>query len=293
MESTPGFRITKLLTLGEVNMEIRTINLSPEGRVNMKTYILDSIMNGNKQPNRAAIIILPGGAFTHLSETEAEPVAFTFAKEGFHTFVLNYSIGDYSEFPNPLDDVSRAIWEVRQNAGQWGIEANQIVLMGFSAGACVAAMSATQWNTPGLAERINAPKDSIKPNAAVISYGCSRLSTIFDNKDDENLIIPPPGKITRDRTPEADVVNYIGPHTPPIFFWHNRYDQYVPVINPILMGEAMSKHKLPFEMHIFQNGLHGMSVSNTLSDPSGGRIDPAVAMWVPLCTLWIKSIFKE
>jgi len=86
---------------------------------------------------------------------------------------------------------------------------------------------------------------------------------------------------------------YVGAHTAPIFFWHNRYDKYVPVINSILMGEAMSKYKLPFEMHIFQSGEHGMSVSNILSDPTSKKKDESVSLWVPLCTLWLKNIFKE
>ncbi|HOJ93327.1 MAG TPA: alpha/beta hydrolase [Dictyoglomaceae bacterium] len=170
-------------------MLYKTINFTPDGRVNMKTYILDKTMNGKPLPNRPAIIILPGSAFTFLSETEGEPVALTFAREGFHTFVLNYSIGEYSAFPNPLDDVSRAIWEVRRNADEWGINRDQIVVMGFSAGACVAAMSATQWNTPGLAERLGVPRDGIKPNATVIGYGASLLSTIFDNKEDDLIIL--------------------------------------------------------------------------------------------------------
>lgn len=152
-------------------------------------------------------------------------------------------------------------------------------------------MSATQWNTPGLAERVGAPGEGIKPNAAVIGYGASLLSTIFDNEDDADLIVPPPGKITADRTPQVDVVNYVGPDTAPMFFWHNRYDKFVPVVNPLLMGEAMAKHKLPFELHIFQSGAHGMSVSNELSDPSGERNDPSVAEWVPLCSMWLKNLF--
>lgn len=272
-------------------MIFKTIPLSSDGRVNMRTYIHDSWRNEERMPKRPAIIVLPGGAFTWLSENEAEPVALTFAKEGFSTFVLNYSVGEDSAFPNPLDDVSRAIWEVRRNAEEWGIHPDQIALMGFSAGACVAAMSATQWNTPGLAERLNIPEEGIKPNAAVIGYGASLLSTIFDSQD-ETLVVPTPGRITADRTPQVDVVNYVSPKTAPMFIWHNRYDQYVPVKNPLLLADKMAEYRLPFELHIFQSGRHGMSVNNRLTNPSGEGIDESVRSWVPLCVLWLESCFS-
>lgn len=274
-------------------MKHEIIDFTDDGQVNLVTYILSKEMNGDPVPKRPAIIVLPGGAFTWLSETEAEPVALTFLREGFSTFVLNYSVGDHSEFPNPLDDVSRAIWIVRQNAEAWGIDEPPIALMVFFAGACVAAMSATQWNTPSLAARLEIPDDGIKPNAAVIGYGASLLSTIFDNSDDKDLVVPPPGKLTADRTPEVDVVKYVGPDTAPMFFWHNRFDNLVPVIHPILMGEAMSKHKLPFEMHILQSGEHGMSVCNNLSGPNGARADESVGLWVTLCSLWLKKLFGK
>lgn len=92
----------------------KTISFSPDGRVNLKTYIHNLTMNEQPVPKRPAIIILPGGAFTWLSETETESVILTFLKEGFITFLLSY----YSDFPNQLDDVSRSIWEVRRNADE-------------------------------------------------------------------------------------------------------------------------------------------------------------------------------
>jgi len=59
------------------------------------------------------------------------------------------------------------------------------------------------------------------------------------------------------------------------------------------MAEKMSRHKLPFELHIFQSGEHGMSVSNILSSPSGERIDGSVGLWVQLCSMWLKKIFSK
>jgi acetyl esterase/lipase len=268
----------------------KTINFTTDGRVNMHTYIHDSLPQGLQK--RPAIIVLPGGAYAFLSGAEAEPVALTFLKEGFNTFVLNYSIGDFSVFPNPLDDISRAIWEVRRNSDEWDINPDAVVVMGFSAGAGIAAMAATQWNTPGLAERLGIPEGGNKPNAAVLGYGASLQSkTIID---DPTVYKPEIlGKIAKDNTPELDIINYVSAHTPPLFIWHTRNDKFVPVINPLLTAEAMTKHNLPYELHIFQGGRHGMSVSNNLSSykDEDSSHNPNVGMWVPLCTNWLYDIF--
>lgn len=275
---------------GDDTMIKQTINFTEDGRVCMTTY-LHQDTNGDKLP---AIIVLPGGAYGFLAESEGEPVALTFFERGFQTFVLNYSVGDASVYPAPLDDVSKAIWEIRKNANEWNVDADAIALMGFSAGSGIASMSATQWNTPGLYERVGAPNaESIKPNAAVIGYGAANNSEmVIDNPD---VYIPSMlGKIARDKTPQLDVVNYVGSHTCPMFIWHNRYDRLVPAVSPLVMAEALYEHDVPFEVHVFEEGQHGMSVGN---NAPGGDLEnsqyPNVDMWVPMCVNWLDNQFQK
>jgi acetyl esterase/lipase len=272
----------------EKQMLRKTINYSTDCRVNMETFIHEEA--GNPRP---AIIVLPGGAYGWLSDTEKEPAALTFYERGFHTFILNYSVGVYSEYPNPLNEASWAIWEIRRTAKEWGINPDGIVLMGFSAGSGVAGISATQWNIPGLYEMVGAPDaGAVRPDAAVIGYGCAdNTNTILDNPK----VIKPAnwGKIVTDRTPQLDFVNYVSPGTPPMFIWHNRYDKYVPTENPLMLAAALQKNDLPYELHIFQEGYHGMSVGN--NNP-GGNLEnseyPNVDMWVPMCVNWLNCLFN-
>lgn len=273
-----------------------TINLSDDGRVCLKTYIHDQSIQSNFQiPKRPAVIIMPGGAYSFLSDTEGEPVALTFMKEGYNTFVLRYSVGDDCTYPKILEEVSLAIWTVRSHAEEWNVDPDAIVLMGFSAGACLAAMSATQWNTSGLADRLGVPKEGIKPNAAVIAYApWDNTNTIQKNPKYYN---PECAKIAKDCTPELDFINYTGPHMPPLFIWHNRYDKYVPAINPVMIAAKLYELELPFELHIFQGGEHGMSVCNSLSSyhesaQKLNRENPNVGMWVPMCANWINNLFN-
>ena len=155
-------------------------------------------------------------------------------------------------------------------------------------------MSATQWNTPGLAERLGVPQEGIRPDAAVIAYApWDNTNTI---QQDSKYYNPDCAKITKDCTPQLDFINYAGPHMPPLFLWHNRYDRYVPAVNPLMIAAKMLELDLPFELHIFQGGEHGMSVCNSLSsyNEEGRRLNeanPNVRMWVPMCINWINRLF--
>ena len=168
------------------------------------------------------------------------------------------------------------------------------MVMGFSAGACLAAMSAAQWNTPGLAQRLGVPFEGVKPNAAVIAYApWDNTNTI---QKDPKYYNPDCAKIAKDCTPELDFINYTGPHMPPLFIWHNRYDKFVPAINPVMISAKMLELGLPFELHLFQGGEHGMSVCNRLSSYGEearelNNRNPNVAMWVPMCTNWMNNLF--
>lgn len=265
------------------------INYTSDGRVTMETFI-----HSDTEKPLPAIVVLPGGAFGMLDYPEGEPVARTFYDRGFHTFVLNYSVGEYSEFPNPLTEVSWAIWEIRSHAEEWNVDPDAIALMGFSAGSGVAGMSATQWDMEGLYESVGAPDaESVRPNAAVIGYGAAdNTNTILDNPEATNPGIW--GKIVTDRTPELDFVNYIDADTSPMFIWHTIGDRYVPLENPLMLASAMQEQGLPYEIHIFHDGYHGMSVGNNAPGESlENSSHPSADMWVPLCVNWLNDLFHS
>lgn len=272
------------------------IQLLGKEDVYLTTYLHAESTQGEFQiKHRPAVIVIPGGAYAYMADDEAEPVALTFLKEGYNTFVLHYSVGDKCTYPEILEEVSSAIVTVRKHAKEWNINPDGIVLMGFSAGACLAAMSATQWNKEGLAEKLGVDKDKTKPNAVVISYGAwDNTNTI---QKDPKYFNPKAAKIAKDCTPELDFINYVGEHVPPMFIWHTRNDKYVPVINPLMIGAKLLELDKPFELHIFDGGCHGMSVCNSLNAYCGKREPyvkeyPNVGYWVSMCTNWLNHLFE-
>ena len=275
-----------------------TINFTEDGRVNLKTYIPD--VYREDIPLRPAMIACPGGGWEFHGIAEGEGVAPTFVEEGYAGFVLNYSLNEYASFPNPLIEISWAIKTVRENAEKWHIDPNKIVVSGFSAGATVAALSATQWMDARIVEALGGESLQYRPNAAVLAYGVYDMSTIFSGVDLSS--IPKEvaieqgmkmgftlGQIVANLAPEVNVVNYVTQDTVPTFFFQSITDEFIPVTNPLKLAEKLDENKVKFEMHIFGSGRHGMSVNTKLVDPEFA-IDESASQWVPLCVKWLEGL---
>ena len=160
-----------------------------EGRedVSLTGYILEDspeLMNGGTRP---AILICPGGAYFKCSDREGEPIALRFAAMGYHAFVLRYSTytegaegfvdlsrplepKPWLQYPAPMLEIGRAMLLIREHAGEWLVDADRIALCGFSAGGHNAAMFASKWHTPMIADALGGPSERFRPAALILGY---------------------------------------------------------------------------------------------------------------------------
>ncbi len=269
------------------------IRLFEDKEVYLTTYVHDAIKTCGSEGGRPAIIVLPGGAFAFLSPYEGEPVALTFMQKGFNTFVLEYTVGDNCRYPDVLIECSKAIQTVRDHAKEWNTNPHRVSLMGFSAGACLAGVSATQWNDPQIAAALGVKPEYIRPDSAVIAYGCwDNSGTIWN---DPEFVNPGASRFPKSCPPQLDMINYVGDHVCPLFVWHNQKDRYVPVRNALMITEKLCELKIPVELHLYTGGQHGMSVANQLTVRDNAeadlvRLNPNVAMWVDMADNWLKAL---
>lgn len=235
---------------------------------------------------RPAVIICPGGAYRFLSDREAEPVAMQFYAKGYQVFVLRYSLLEDSAYPAPLEDTSMAVWTVRSHAEEWGIHQDKIVIGGFSAGGHIAALLGTRWNETGLAARLNIPEGGNMPNALILSYAkMYPLPAETTLSSGEGV-----GHMLRVWDCRADVIKNAGKHTPPSFIWHTREDELVPVEESMRFAEALQKNDVPFDLHIFSKGIHGLSLGNDMSDYRF-KHNVNLDRWTSLCINWLNDLF--
>lgn len=222
-------------------------NLPNGGKLHVYCRSFSQEMSNKLRP---AVLIFPGGGYEFLSDRENEPVALEFVRAGYCAFVLNCSV--HTPYPAPLNQALMAVGYIKQNATKYGIDANKIVAIGFSAGGHLAGLLATATR-----QEVDAVPNGAKPNAVVLSYPVVTMGA-FTHQGSKNVITDN-GKINPDT---LSVENRVDANSVPAFVWHTFEDDCVPVENSLLLVSAYRKANVPFALHVFEKGCHGMSICN-------------------------------
>ena len=244
-----------------------------------------------RESPRPGIVIFPGGGYEFTSDREAEPVALRFLSLGFSAFVVRYSVSP-RRHPAPLLDASAAVALVRRRAQEWNVDPAKIAVCGFSAGGHLAGSVGTLWNEPELAAALGLAPGENRPDAMVLCYpvitsGQKRHGGSFLNLLGEE---PDPALLKK-----LSLENSVGPHTPPAFLWHTADDDCVPCENSLLMAGALKAAGVPFELHLYASGVHGLSLCSAQTDGDGRpglenqHIRPRLAGWPELCAGWLRE----
>ena len=220
----------------------------------------------NGKPS-GCVIICPGGAYMMKSfDNEGYNVAELLSHEGLASFVLDYRINpDYH--PAPLKDALRAIEKVRSLSSELGYPSDKIAIMGFSAGGHLAASAATMWS------------DEIsRPDAVILCYPVITMGKYTNIASKTSLF----GEtISQALCDDMSIENRVDRQSPPAFIWHTADDKDVSVENSLLFASALSSKSVPFEMHIYPHGEHGLGLAKGIAE---------VEKWPHLCMNWLKSL---
>jgi len=209
----------------------------------------------------AAMVVAPGGGHTQLvMEKEGWEVADWLNAHGIAAFVLKYRLakapGVKYTLPNEVyADAARSVRLVRSRAKEWGVDANRIGFIGFSAGGEVAGMIETKFDKGNPDSLDPIERVSSRPDFNVLVYPFYRPGSV------------PPRPASRDQTaapitiqPNEAFPIPIG--APPVFMVCADDDpsHVVPTVKFYL--ELQANH-ISSEMHIYAYGEHGFGLRPT------------------------------
>ena len=98
-----------------------------------------------KRTKYPAIMIVPGGSYTHIPEHQAEDLALAFFARGFQAFYLRYHfIGEKTPLlPSPVYDLGQALTNIRDHAAEWTAGLSPLVVAGLLRGGQVVRLHET------------------------------------------------------------------------------------------------------------------------------------------------------
>ncbi len=222
-----------------------------------------------------AVVIFPGGGYGMRAAHEAGVIGQYFAQRGLVGLVAHYRVSP-NRFPAPVADGCRAVRMARSLAGELGFAADRVALIGFSAGGHLAATIGTQ---PDL---YRDPHDdlpfSARPDRLVLCYPVTTFLPPHGHEGSAQNFLG--DDLTEENRRRFDAPSHVSAETPPTFLFHTVADQPVPVQNSLRFAAACADKKVPFALHVFTPGRHGVGLAAD---------DPALRAWPELLTAWLKS----
>ena len=228
----------------------------------------------------AAIVVCPGGGYGALASHEGKDYALFLNQQGVAAFVLKYRLGPHGyRHPSMLQDAQRAIRLTRARAADWRIDATRVGIMGSSAGGHLASTALTHFDAGQADASDPVERQSCRPDFGILCYPVISLGEFTHQGSKNNLLgQDPPDALVRLLSNELQV----RPDTPPCFIWHTWEDSAVKVENALLFATALRKAGVPFDLHVYEKGRHGLGLNDK---PPFNNVHP----WARDMVFWLKA----
>jgi len=228
----------------------------------------------------AAMVICPGGGYTHLAPHEGHDYALWLNQHGVTCFVLQYRLGSHGyRHPAMLHDAARAVRWVRAHADDFKVDPHRVGMMGSSAGGHLTATLLTHFDAGDTNAADPVERQSSRPDLGVLCYAVITMGEFTHQGSKDNLLGKnPPPELVAQLSNEQQVTT----NTPPCFLWCTYEDKAVPLENTLRFAEALRKNQVPFDLHIYEKGGHGMGLKD---QPPFAHPHP----WANDCLFWLRQ----
>jgi acetyl esterase/lipase len=228
----------------------------------------------------AAMVICPGGGYQHLAPHEGNDYALWLNQHGVTCFVLKYRLGSNGyRHPAMLNDAARAVRWVRAHADTYKVDVKRVGIMGSSAGGHLAATLLTHFDGGDANATDPIERQSSRPDLGILCYAVITMGE-YTHKGSHNYLLGSnaPPELVQELSNELHVTS----NTPPCFIWTTFEDKTVPMENSLMFATALRKNNVPFDLHVYEKGGHGMGLKDKapFAHPHP---------WAGDCLFWLKQ----
>ena len=241
---------------------------------------LTPFLPAKEKATGAAMVVCPGGGYGGLADHEGKGYALWLNDQGIAAFVLKYRLGSAGyRHPIMLQDAARAVRLVRARAGDWGVDTHRVGIMGSSAGGHLASTLVTHFDAGNANAADAVDRQSSRPDLGILCYPVISMGPNTHQGSKNNLL---------GQNPSAELMKLLSNElqvtkdTPPCFVWHTWEDSAVKVENSLDFAVALRRAGVPFELHVYEKGPHGLGLGSRDYNPAKW-LD-----WTRDCASWLK-----
>ncbi len=228
--------------------------------------------------NGAAVVICPGGGYAiHATDHEGVQPAKYFNSIGVTAFVLRYRLSPYRH-PIPLGDAQRALRYVRAHAGEFAVDPQRVGIMGFSAGGHLTSTAVTHFDAGREDSQDPIERQSSRPSFGVLGYPVVSFVADYAHRGSAKNLLGEGATDEQLRSLSNDL--HVTRETPPVFLFHTSEDTGVPPENSLAFYAACHKAGVPAELHVYQQGPHGVGLAFG---------HPALQNWIGAVGVWLRQ----
>ena len=238
------------------------------------------------KPKRPAMLVVPGGGYTFVSQREDEPIVLKFLSDGYNCFSLDYTI-NVAGYPVQLSEIAMAVAYIRENAEKYSIFPDKICAVGFSAGGHLVGSLATRYNDERVLKLIGKTAEQVRPDAVIPCYAVVSFEKEDAHGTTRDVVSGKDEKLIN----YLDVVKNVRADCPPAFIWATREDDLVSAANSLKLSLAYHNAGVAYELHLFERGWHGLSTGDEQCnyDKDGNGLSFECAQWIALAKKWLKN----
>ncbi len=262
----------------------------PSGAQGVLTcYLQDLIPNLYTKREFPAILVIAGGGYNSTSAREKDPIALKYLSNGYNAFVLHYSVSPIV-FPTQFIEASMAMAYIRDNSEELNVRKDRVCALGCSAGGHLLGMISTMYNRNEI-DFLGEKKKYVRPDASIFMYPVVSGT----NKPHLGSFINLIGEGYENRLEEFSIDKNVDENSPPAFIVSTVADMGVPCRNSLLLASAYEEKGVPFELHVFERGRHGLSTGEriTFNKDDWQNVESTTSnnyyKWVELSLNWLKE----
>lgn len=238
----------------EISFQTRVFSQRNEADLKVDIYL----PNGEKPSNQVSIIVIHGGSWSGGVRNDFPQWNSWFAENGFTVFDIDYTLAPQPNYLSAIGDVKNAIEWVKQNAPEFNVSPDKIVLLGRSAGAHLALISA--YSTNKTENRVRGVISVYAPTDLIWDYDNLANEYVIDGRGTLSAFLggnPHQSTEIREKYLFASPIEHISAETPPTLLIHGGKDQLVRLENMYRLADKLNASNIINETLYIPYGQHG------------------------------------